>query len=109
MRIKKNDVPITVYRFTQSTNADGLVTSSYTVKFSSKYADLQPVGGKFDPALYGINSTPSNVRKMFFDNDIDVLEGEIIASSSNNYMVKNVKTWYSHQEAILEPYEVTIP
>ncbi len=109
MRIKKNDIPVSIYQYTAAPAADGLVVSTYTIRYSGIGADVQPAGSKFDPALYGINSTPSNVREMYYDSNISMVPGDVVLALTHTYMVKGVRTWYDHQEAVLEPYDVVLP
>jgi len=109
MRIKKNDVPIEIYTITKAINAEGFVTETYSVPLSET-ADIQPTGGKFVQADYGINSNPSMVKLMFCDLDTSVQIGQVVQDvvTGINYMIKGLHVWYSHKECILEPYEVTI-
>jgi len=109
MRIKRNDITTNVYQYTATPSADGQMVSIYTIRYSGLPADLQPTGSKFDPALYGINSTPSDVRKMFYDHGFNIANGDVVLAAGVTYMVKGIRSWYSHNEAVLEPYEVNLP
>jgi hypothetical protein len=109
MRITKNDVPVTVYSYTSAVASDGLVVNSYVPTYVNMMADVQPAGVKFDPALYGINSTPSDVRKMFFDGGYSIVVGMCVKANGVAYMVKGMRRWYTHNEAILDPYDVVLP
>jgi hypothetical protein len=84
---------------------------TYVKSITDMQGDIQPTGSKFDPAQYGINATPANARKLFIDSGLAVSIGLVIRDKIDGamYMVKGLSTWYSHQELILEPYEVTLP
>lgn len=108
MRITKNDVTVSSYVYTTSIDSEGYELRSYILSDTFD-ADLQPVGEKFLPAVYGINGTGALAKKMFFDNSITISIGDIIQGPDETYMVKGLSNWYNHNEAVLEPYEVVLP
>ena len=108
MRIHKNDVLVDVYNLTDTPNAEGFMTRTVTKLLSDYEADIQPIGGNINFQSYGIDAVASNSRIMFYDDPI-LLRGQIILSGGVTYMIKGIKDWYTHSEAIIEPYEVTLP
>jgi len=111
MRISKNDRLFNVYSAASTPNAEGYQTVIYTKAIDSMGGDLQPIGSKIDPAMYGINSNPADVKQLFFNTDNMVSLGYFIDDLTDGvtYLVKGLHVWYSHKEAILEPIEVIIP
>ena len=108
MRIKKFDRLLTVYTVSSDTlDGEGYRSTIYTA--STVPADIQPIGAKVDLSIYGINSNPAEVQKLFFDSGIAMPLGAIVEDGAGiRYMVKGLHVWYSHQEAILEPWSGTI-
>jgi hypothetical protein len=111
MRITKFDRLFDAYTYTTALTADGMEQRAYVKAISSMAGDLQPIGGKFNPAEYGIDSIPSNVKRLFFDSNVALALGQIVKDQASGvaYMVKGLAAWYTHQEAVLEPYDVVLP
>jgi hypothetical protein len=107
MRIKFNDVRMSYYSAARSVSADGILKDTYAKAFDFM-ADLQPIGSKFIPAEYGIDSATAEAKKLFLDME-SIAIGGVIAIYGKSYIVKALRTWYSHQEAIIEPYGVVLP
>jgi hypothetical protein len=111
MRISKFDRLFDAYTYTMSLTADGMEQRAYVKQLSGISGDLQPVGAKFNPAEYGINATQADARRLFFDSTVALALGQIVKDQASGvaYMVKGLSAWYTHQEAVLEPYDVVLP
>jgi hypothetical protein len=111
MRITRNDKLINVYSVNSTITAEGYKTESYVAVYSGIGVDIQPVSGKIDVTLYGIDKNPAMAKNMFFDSDKTIRIGDLVkvVSTGEVYMVKSLNEWYSHKEAILDLREVTVP
>jgi hypothetical protein len=107
MRIAKNDKPFDAYTVATAPDAEGYMVQTLT-QVDTIMGDLQPIGGKFDLSEYGINTTPAEAKKLFYDVGLLAI-GMVLVGGGKKYMVKGVDDWYSHSMAILEPYEVATP
>ena len=108
MRISKNDVLVDVYTPTFTENSEGYKVATWTRILEDVGMDLQPIGPKVNLNLYGLDKTAAGARQAFFD--LPILNmGMVVSSGGTNYMVKGVHDWYTHSEAILEPFEVVLP
>jgi hypothetical protein len=105
MRIKKNDIFVDVYSFVSSIGADGMNTPTYSIKYQAMPADVQPIGSKLSLEAYGLNTTGANAKKLFYDTDFILLENDCILTGGKLYQVKNISPWYTHNRAIIEPYD----
>jgi hypothetical protein len=106
MRISFNDRLHQVKRPNVTTlDTEGNRASTYTTIYTALPGDLQPIGSKVDLAQYGINYNPADVRKLFVDFVTNIRIGDVVTDdASKQYMVKGLRVWYSHIEAILEPW-----
>lgn len=111
MRITRFDRLFDVYTYTTSLSVDGLETKTYTKSIADLAGDLQPIGGNYNPAYYGLNTVAANAKRFFIDRDVSIDFGQIVRDKidGETYIVKGLRPWYSHQELILEPHEVTLP
>lgn len=106
MRIKKNDVSVDVYSFTNALGASGYNTTTYTKISTSAKMDLQSIGNNFTPALYGMDFAKSDAKMAYMDYDQTIGRGFLVVHGSVVYMVKGMRSWYSHIEAVLEPVDI---
>lgn len=108
MRIAKHDVPVDVYEVTETPNSEGFMVKTLNKIIDAQGMDLQPLGGKVDIRAYGLESVTSGALRAFYDYPI-LMIGMVVSNGGKTYMVKGIKDWYSHSEAIFEPFEVVIP
>jgi hypothetical protein len=70
--------------------------------------DLQPIGSKLTLESYGLDKVAADSKRAFCDAGALAL-GQIVYTGIRTYMVKGLRDWYSHSEAIIEPFQVTLP
>src|SRR5512133_947837 len=113
LRIKKNDRPFNVYSHTTIIGSDGYDVNTYTKRYTTMPADMQPIGGKTNLAEYGVNAVSANAKKMFIDDPYQVFIEDIIKdlADNNQYRIVGIKKWYSHTMLLLDWIEtkVTLP
>jgi hypothetical protein len=106
-RIYSNDVPADVYLITETPDSSGFMVKTL-VKIYTVDLDLQPTGGKADFTAYGLEKVTSGAMRAFCDSDV-LSMGNAVSVNGQTYLVKGLRDWYSHQEAILEPFTVDLP
>lgn len=111
MRISTHDKLFNTYSQTTVISSEGYETKTYVISLSNVPGDFQPMGAKFDPALYGIDSNPAEVKKLFIDLDYNVPIGCVLKyiDTGKVYIVKALDVWYGHQKLIIAPYDVVVP
>lgn len=108
MRISKHDVPVDAYTVAETPNAEGYPVKTLTKTVSAQGMDLQPIGNKVDLRPYGLEKVTAGAMRAFYD--LPVLSiGMVVYAKGQTFMVKGVRDWYSHSEAILEPFKVVLP
>jgi len=108
LRIKRHDVPVDGYTVSETPNAEGFMVKTLTKTIDAEGMDLQPIGSKVDLRAYGLESVNEGALKAFYDFPI-LSAGMIVYAKSKTFMVKGPREWYTHSEAILEPFEVVLP
>jgi hypothetical protein len=108
MRISKWDVPVDVYTVAEAPNSEGYMVKTLTKTGTAVKMDLQPIGSKITLASYGLEKVAADSKRAFCDAGALAL-GQIVSTGIRTYIVKGLSEWYSHSEAIIEPFQVTLP
>ena len=107
MRISKWDVLVDVYTLTTTPTSGGF-TNTLTKTIDAMSADVQPMGRNVDIKEYGLEIVGAGAKQMFYDLPV-VTVGQVVDFLGSVYMVKGVKDWYTHSEAIIEPFRTELP
>ena len=113
MRISKHDVPVDAYTVAETPNAEGYPVKTLTKTVSAQGMDLQPIGNKVDLRPYGLEKVTAGAIGGFYETFtlwIGMVINPLVGNfAGTTYMVKGLKPWYSHSEAILEPFKAVLP
>lgn len=110
MRNESNDRPFNVYELGTTLSAEGYPTETTTLTRTGMPADMQPIGSRINFEAYGIDKVPAEAQRLFCDAGEPVNIGSIILDNTSlkTYIVKGLRIWYTHTEAIMEPMRVVL-
>jgi hypothetical protein len=110
MRNESNDRPFNIYELGPGLTPEGYSTEIATLTRTDMPADMQPVGGKVNFEAYGIDKVAAEAQRLFCDAGEPVNIGSIVRDNTSlkTYIVKGLRLWYTHTEAIMEPMRVVV-
>lgn len=106
-RIKSNDILVDTYIVGSTViSSSGFEFPLFTRVNQNLGMDVQPISGKTNLALFGLNTVQAGGKHVFYDSSVTLELGAYVKVLSNglNYKVIGYYPWYEHKEAILEPY-----
>lgn len=105
-----HDKPFNIYELGTSLTPEGYPTETTTLTRTDMPADMHPIGSRINFEAYGIDTVPAEAVRLFADSDEPIHTGSIIRDNTSlkTYIVKGLRLWYTHTEAIMEPMRVVV-
>lgn len=104
MRIKRHDVPATVYTSTETIDSEG-ISKAVWASLHTANADWQPTSGRTKLEAYGLDTAPAGTMMVYCDLETDFPVNSVAVRGGKNYQCVGMQAWYDHCEVLMVPWK----